>query len=382
MGKYSMVTLEWLKNKKVVMYGTGINAVKCVSLLEKNGIKIEFVLDGKEGNGIFKNYPVYAPVIENLKKYYVVVASACETYPIIREKLNGLKEFESYIYYGWLDKKIVLLHGNCHMDVIEGFLNSSEQFSRNYVIYPTARICTKERIKEEVLKYMDVWIHEDIRKDNLFGYEFSDEYMKLHLPKGIKEIIMPHLYNLGAGFFPHAKEKNDKNTALLNGAYENGMFPFKDSLIEECLKKHMNVEEICEYAMQDDIFPPEYIIDNFNEYIKKIERRELAWDIKILGFILDNYKKEKLFYDMGHPTNTVLKPITIKILEHLGIFGDHIETDVMLDYHEVPIYPWVRKVLKMEWDEDYIRNGKGAMKSSNTMDTTEYIREYIWWCYS
>lgn len=377
-----MVTLEWLKNKKVVIYGTGINAVKCVSLLEKNGIRVGFVLDGKDGTGIFKNYPVYKPIVENLKEYYVVVASAYETYPIIKEKLRGLNEFESYIYYGWLDKKMVLLHGNCHMDVIEDFLKSSKVFSRNYAIYPTARICTKERTKEEVLKYMDVWIHEDIRNDNLFGYEFSDEYMKHHLPKGIKEIIMPNLYSLGAGFFPHAKEKNDKNTALLNGEYENGMFPFKDSIIEECVKKHMNTEEICEYVIQDGILSEEYIVENFNEYIKKIERREAAWDIKILGFILDHYKKEKLFYDMGHPTNTVLKPITNKILEYLGIFGDPIETDVMLDYHEVPIYPWIRKVLELEWNEDYIRNGKEAIKSSDKMDTAEYIREYIWWCYS
>lgn len=377
-----MVTWEWLKNKKVVMYGTGINAVKCVRLLEKNGIKVEFVLDGKDGIGIFKSYPVYQPIVENLKEYYVVVASSYETYPIIKEKLRGLNEFESYIYYGWLDKKMVLLHGNCHMDVIEDFLNSSEAFSRNYAVYPTARICTKERTKEEVLKYMDVWIHEDIRKDNLFGYEFSDEYMKLNLPKDIKEIIMPHLYSLGAGFFPHAKEKNDKNAALLNGAYENGMFPFKDCIIEECVKRDMNAEEIYEYAMRDNIMPRKYIVDNFNEYIKKIERRESAWDIKILGFILEHYKKEKLFFDMGHPTNIVLKSVALKILEYLGIFGDLIETDVLLDYHEVPIYPWIRKVLGLEWDEDYIRNSKEAIKSSDTMDTAEYIREYIWWCYS
>lgn len=377
-----MITLEWLKNKKVVVYGTGINAVKCVSLLERNGINIEFILDGKEGTGIFKNYRVYKPIAENLHEYYIVVASAYGTYPIIKEKLSGLHEFENYIYYGWLDKKIVFLHGNCHMDVIEGFLNSSEQFRRNYAVYPTARICTKERVKEEVLKYMDIWIHEDIRKDNLFGYEFSDEYMEVYLPDGIKEIIMPHLYNLGAGFFPHAKEKNDKNSPLLNGEYENGMFPFEDSIIEECLRRHMNAEEVYEYAMQDDIMSREYIVDNFDKYIKKIEQRESAWDIKILGFILDNYKKEKLFYDMGHPTNIVLKQVAIKILEHLGILGDNIETDVVLDYHEVPIYPWIRKVLKLEWDENYIRNGKGAIKSSDTMDTAEYIREYIWWCYS
>lgn len=378
----AMVTLESLRAKRVVVYGTGINAVKCVSFLERNGIDIEFMVDGKEGIGSFKNYPVYKPISEKLHEKYIVVASAYQTYPTIKNNLKSLKEFENFIYYGWLDKKIVFLHGNCHMDVIEGYLKSSDMFNKEYTIYPTPRICTKERISEEVLKYMDVWIHEDIRSDNSFGYEFSDEYIKRYVASDIKEIVMPHLYNLGAGFFPHAKERNDKNTALLNGAYENGMFPYKDGIIDRCLTEHMSLEKICEYVMMDDILPAKDILDNFDIYIEKIKKREMSWDIRIGNFILENYKKQKLFYDMGHPTNVILKRISIEILKHLKIFNEDIETDTKLDYHEVPIYPWIRKVLNMEWDEKYIRIDDKAIKCTDTMDIAEYVKEYIWWCYT
>lgn len=377
-----MVTFGSLKNKRVVVYGTGINAVKCVSFLERNGVEIEYILDGKAGIGRFENYSVCEPNSENLNGNYIVVASAFETYPIIKKKLQELQEFVNYIYYGWIDKKMVFLHGNCHMDVIEGFLNSSDKFIKEYAVYPTPRICTREKLNEEVLKYMDVWIHEDIRSNNSFGYQFSDEHIGNYIEKDTKEIIMPHLYNLGAGFFPHAKERNDKNTALLNGAYENGMFPFKDSIIDKCLAENMSVEKICKYVMEDNILPKEYVLNNFDKYIEKIRQREESWDIKILEFILDSYKKQKLFYDIGHPTNYILKKISIEILKCLGIFDNKIKTNIKLDYHEVPIYPWIRKVLKMEWDEEYIRIDDKAIKCMDTMSVEEYVREYIWWCYS
>lgn len=377
-----MVTIDSLKDKNVVVYGTGINALKCVNLLEKMEIKIQYILDGRDGIGRFKNYPVYKPVYEKIEKKFIIVASAYETYFSIKKKLNRVQEFENYIYYLWLDKKMVFLHGNCHMDIIEEYLKSSEKFAKEYAIYPTPRICTKEKIDEKALKYMDVWIHEDIRNDNIFGYEYSDEYISSFVNKKTKRIVIPHLYSLGAGFFPHAKEINNKNTPLLNGAYENGMFPYKDSVIDKCVSMHMSFEKIYEYVNEDNILSKEYIVNNFDTYIDKIRQREKSWDIKISDFILENYKNYKLFYDIGHPTNIILRKICIEILIRLGINDNSIHTDKRLDYHEVPIYPWIRKVLKMEWNEELIRFDENAIKCMDTMNVKEYVKEYIWWCYA
>lgn len=43
-----MVTWDSLKDKEIIVYGTGVNAAKCVYLLEINGIKIDYILDGRE----------------------------------------------------------------------------------------------------------------------------------------------------------------------------------------------------------------------------------------------------------------------------------------------------------------------------------------------
>ena len=377
-----MVTLDSLRDRDVVIYGTGINALKCVSFLEQNGIEIQYMLDGRDGIGRFKNYSVYKPVHEKLKNKFIVVASSYETYFTIKKNIGPMQEFKDFIYYLWIDKKMVFLHGNCHMDVIEGYLKSSDEFAKEFAIYPTPRICTKKKLNEKIIKYMDVWIHEDIRSNNVFGYEYSDEYVGKFIKKNAIRIVMPHLYNLGVGFFPHARETNDKNAPLLNGAYENGFFPHRDNIIDKCINESMPLEEIYSYVNEDNILPEEYTVNNFNIYIEKIKQREKAWDIKILDFILENYKKYKLFYDMGHPTNIVLKKISVEILAYLGIKDDNIHTDTKLDYHEVPIYPWIRKVLKMEWKEEFIRIDKDAIKCKDTMDIKEYIKEYVWWCYT
>lgn len=375
-----MITLESIRNKRIVVYGTGINAVKCVDWLEKDNFKIEYILDGDGNGGKFKDYNVYKPSEITLSGKYVIVASSEKVYPEIRKRLVEYCEFDDFIYYQWLNKEIVFLHGNCHMDIIEQYLLSSSKFNERYAIYSTPRICTGNCIDVRKLKYMDVWIHEDIQKDNAFGYEFSDEYIKRFVSKNIFEIIMPHLYGLGAAFFPYAQQENERNVALLNGKYQNGMFPIKDEIIEKCIQEKKSIYEIVEYLDSDNIIDKENIYDNFRKYIAKIQEREKKWDIKISEFILENYKKKKLFYDKGHPTNVILKKISEEILSKLSIY-DKVECALCLDYHEIPVYSWIRKVLGMEWNENYIRTSKNAIKSANTMNIQEYVREYIWWCY-
>ena len=143
----------------------------------------------------------------------------------------------------------------------------------------------------------------------------------------------------------------------------------------------MSLEQICSYVQGDGILSSGDILQNFNTYITKIQQREKDWDIKISDFILTHYKSEKLFYDSGHPTNVIFEKISVDILQILGI-SDWISTDLRLDSNEIPIYPWIRKVLGMEWTEERIRVSSNAKKCSDYMDIKEYIREYIWWCHS
>lgn len=384
-----MIAINDLKKRKIAILGTGLDSVKCTYYLHRNEIFIKYFLNNNSMIESFMGNPVYDLGNKNLSNvdYIIIAVGTISTYLELSEQLQkkGMKEFKDYIYYKWIEKEIVLLHGNCHMIVIRSYLESSKKFSERYAIYPNPCICDNKDgfIKDHVYKNCDIWIHEDIRKDNEFGYYLSDEFMRecffnMHIYP--KEIIIPHLFGLGKAFFPQS-DKNKRNEKINNGYDKNGMFPHADKVIDECVNQGMKIEEIIEHCKSNTVLSDDIILKNFNKYIKKIKLREKSWNIKIYDFIIDNYQKEKLFYDEGHPTNIIMKKISIDILNELGIQEENIYTNIKMDDHENPVYPVVKHVLNLAWEERNIRESPAAKKMCDQMNFDEYIKEYLLWNY-
>ncbi len=370
--------------KKIIIFGTGIDALRCLDLLgKKHKVNPEYFIVNQCQQPSFAGYCVQECNRQSVGEYFVLVATKEATYTTIRKQLcdMGLVEFEHFIYYEWMFKELVLLHGNCHFDVIEGYLRSSKKFLEKYSIYPNPRICmnTTKSILVKVLQNIDLWIHEDIQDNNGYGYELSDSYLRNSMKETVKEIIIPHLFGLGKLLFPFS-DVNRNNASLSNGRDNNGMFPHADLLIEQCVDKRLSVDEIVRFCLNENCMTDIDVLGNFNYYLNKIRQREENWDIKIADFVLSNYKRKKLFYDMGHPTNVILEYIVYEILDRLGI-NDTVSTDEKLDYHEVPVYPIIRKALGLEWQEEKIRTSSDAKRIALEMDTEEYIREYLYWCH-
>lgn len=370
--------------RSFAVFGTGLEAVKCIYYLQEKGIEITYCLNNNCKVEQFCGCPVFEPDKENMRNVFILVASKEHVYPIISRQLeeNGLSEFKDYIYYEWIDKKLVLLHGNCHMSIIKLFLLSSKTFSRQYSIYPNPLICEnkKGKIEKAVLESCDLWIHEDIQTDNGYSYFLSDEYIRKFIRADAVEIVIPNLFGLGRAFFPQSGE-NHRNNVIKNGGDVNGMFPRADKVIDKCIEQGMNKEDIIGFCMRDDAISWVLIEENFNRYINKMRIREQGWDIKIVDYILENYKQQKLFYDMGHPVNKVLEVISAGVLEKLGINGESIFAYENLDGHEDPVYPAVIKTLGMNWDNGLLRKSLRGKRVHEDMDFRKYIEEYLWWCY-
>lgn len=236
-----------------------------------------------------------------------------------------MEEFNDYIFYKWIDRKVVLLHGNCHMLVVKSYLESSDNFMNQYAIYPNPLIQNnkEKKISDIVLKNCEVWIHEDIQRENKYGYFLSDVYIRekwLNERGECKknEIIIPHLFGLGKAFFPQSAD-NKRNEKIKNGQDANGMFPHADLIIDKCVEEGMAVNKIIAFCKGGLALDEKVVVANFEEYMGKIKEREKAWDIKIYDFILENYQKTKLFYDEGHPTNVIFEKICMDILKKLGV---------------------------------------------------------------
>lgn len=376
--------LDYVLDKKVVIFGTGIDGIRCMDILSKqHNISPEYFLINNCQQENLGDFLVLECDKNNVAGKFVLVATRELTYTTIKKQFceMGLVEFEDFIYYEWMFKQLVLLHGNCHLDIIESYLRSSKIFLNQYSIYPVQRICmnNEKKISVEVLHNIDLWIHEDIQEKNSYSYYLSDNYLRCKMSESVKEIIIPHLFGLGKLLFPYSNG-NKRNPWLSNNKDKNGMFPHADFLIDKCVEKGFSVKQIVDFCLDENAMSEKEVLNNFEFYMDKIRLREEKWDIKVLDFIFANYRKQKLFYDMGHPTNILLEYITLQILKELDI-SEAISTDMQLDHHEVPVYPTVRKHLQLEWKEEKIRKSAWAKRIAPEMDIEEYVREYLFWCY-
>lgn len=374
------------EQRQIVVYGTGLNAVKWAFQYEKTGGNISYFLNTDSAIDEICGKPVYSPGIRNVKNCYIVVAVSTEKiYLEISQKLQqwGLCEFEDYIYYRWLNKKMVLMHGNCHMTILKEFMKSSASFEDLYAVYPNPAICfnRKKEINETILKNCDVYIHQEIRTDNPYGYKMSDEYIETKINADTFEIVVPNLYNLGSAFFPHLTKENVRNKKLRNGLQQKGIFVNGDVVLDDCVRCGKTLQEIIDYAKSGAALDKEYIVENFNTYMDKIKEREKNCDVKIYDYILENYKIRKLFYDPEHPTNDIIKKCATDVLRMLGIVDEGIHCESKLDAYEAPIYPVIKECLQLKWEDEDLRTGALGMRLSDSMDLDEYIYEYLWWCY-
>lgn len=373
-------------NRTIVVFGTGEHAARCSYALKNIGIAISYYLNNNKKVDFFCGRKVYSPDKDNVRGVFIIVAVREGVYLTIQKQLQelGLCEFCDFLYYKWIDKKMVLVHGNCHTAIIKKYLESSDVFSKSYAIYPIPEIHRNKegRINDIILKNCDILIHQDIQPNNQFGYFLSDEYICKRIKPGVKEIIIPNLFGIGQAFFPLQAESNRMNNApLANGQDINAYFPYKDSIIEKCVYEGKNAKEIIDILKSDTVLERDLVIDNFLFYMNKVKEREKNWDIKIYDFIMQNYRKEKLFYDIGHPSNALLKQISKGILQMIGIEDDNIYTEVKLNAYEIPVYFSVKKYLGIEWNDLRLRDGMNTKKMCEDMDFDEYVYEYLWWCY-
>lgn len=116
-------------------------------------ICIQYVIY-KNANRLFHGIPVYSyeEKSDDLKNQYVIIATAKTHYDEIALNLIAIGgvEFDDFIWIGDIVKKLIILYGNCHMPVIEQYLNANPNVTKSYT---TRRyFVSDENKKKELLK--------------------------------------------------------------------------------------------------------------------------------------------------------------------------------------------------------------------------------------
>lgn len=136
------------------------------------------------------------------------------------------------------------------------------------------------------------------------------------------------------------------------------------------------LDYINSYKMNEGI-----IWQNFDIMVDKWRKREKNWDIKIVDWIIDNYKDIPLFEDIYHPNDILLNRICKQLLELLNIKDVNYEKV----YHmgcamEIFILPQVKHALEMTWQKEKIKlyNIDYSYHDRQPISYEQYVQEYIW----
>lgn len=368
----------------IVICGKGMwleNAIFEINRAIKNGGEKQFDLEYyiSDDELTYVDIPRYsykeAPDID-LK--YLIIACHDKDYLEIKQRLiaKGKKEFDEFIGYRLFGKKVCVINANCYGFMVKQYLEQNSEFREIYGIYPVPAVHLNEQkaIDENVIKHTDLFIHQDIRKNNAISEKLSDDYIMPLLKKDCKSVCIPNFVGLLDGFYPNIGEEIFSNI-------DNATMFFQDKVIDEAYRKCPNslndvLDYINSYKINDEI-----IWQNFDIMVDKWRRREKNWDVKIVDYILENYQCYQMFEDPSHPSETLLNEICVRLLEKLEIKNVNFEKH----YHggcamEIFMLPQVKKALGMKWDKKKIRiyTVDYCYHDRQPIDFRQYVQEYIW----
>lgn len=373
---------------KINVYGIGINAVKFV--LEHKDVEINAFIEGRSKKDVFMKELFFEPKpilkLEEaetcMRQYYTVVASSPETYIEIRnnlEKKCGLTEFDDFCYCSIFRKKIAVVYGNCHTLPIKDGLQLSTDFSSKYGFYPLPAICNMKKRGEDELNWnvyerCDLFIHQCIRENNIYGSEFASSAIIKKLKSSCKVIGIPNVYRMPRFLYPQMKSYEEQ---IL---WENyNFFPFRDYYLDKFYGQ-MSVKELTEIVNDDSLIPVSFIMEERDRFFEKIEIREKQWDISVSNFIYKNLREEQLFYDPNHPCTSFFAYVCREILWQLNCKEVNDFASIRkLDHYELPIYASVKKALGIKYNITVLRRENMHYLNNAQMDLEEYIRQYLEW---
>lgn len=356
-----------MSERKVIIFGAGRLGEKFLYQYYDKVNIICFWDNIKTGELL--NYQIKKP--EANKDCFIVVATA--SYLEIREQLIklGYYEFEDFIPYQIFRKKMAITYGNCHITAIQAYMERNKEFSLTYGFYPFPRIYEMKNFKgyQSILQRCELFFHQSIRKNNVYGKEYSSEDMLNHLNRKCEVIAIPNLYGRPKYLFPQL-------TPIAE--WKMGSFPinFIDRNIADWIEQGTKIEKIKEHIYGGGIYKYNEIIDMWDSFIQEISLREREWDIKILEYIILNQKKRKIFRDINHISSETAYEIANRILDYMGYNRDEFFEIPMMDDLEAFVYTDVREALELEFEEKYIRRwGKINCFQTYEMDLNEYIEQ-------
>lgn len=330
------------------------------------------------------------------EKDYIIITKSPFVYGLNQLIASHLEMFNDFVDYNTCratltNKKIVILAGNCHMQVIFQLMLKIKSLRDKYFIcyFP---------IHLHANRWSWIWLSHvksycELYICNRHGDEDARYFSKEELPPDCKIVVIPSaLIRL---YWPQMKVswKGAHNEYFIVNKEnkKHGPFEFGDTNINRMIAEGKDVEEVVETLMSEDFYTEKQAKKHIESIIRMLEYEEEGCDIKLSPYILGNYQKKMLYRDMAHiekdliweMVRCILEYIHVDITESTELLYDADDfSDSIYKGHctEVPVYPSIAKHLGLEWctkDTLYEVTFYNGIKK---MTFEEYVRAYYSIC--
>jgi len=293
-------------------------------------------------------------------------------------------------------KKFTII-GNCQSDTLAKFLLSNIFFAAKYEYICTPYI---HDMSDDQLNYLytstlpiiDLIIIQPISDNYKNNYKYSTKNILENVNKDCVKILFPSLYfdfyhpfityitNIDGNALGKPYDYHD--VTIIKG-YKNGLLNGIDKNTPHMLTYVMN--EYYKGLYNEGIMDNKYMEDKLNKNIHNLILRENEYNnfvnentyiIKSSDFILNNFKKNLLFYSMNHPSKYVFHYISNTILIYLQLPLDKYDDNLdPLKSLIMPIYKVIQKYVDFPIDYYYnFRHYEQILEDKETLK--KYIDSY------
>ncbi|MGU3495800.1 WcbI family polysaccharide biosynthesis putative acetyltransferase [Xanthobacteraceae bacterium A53D] len=269
---------------------------------------------------------------------------------------------------GATKRKKILIFGNCQGSLVARAFRENPGFSRQFSVKhhfmelpPNLHEQGRRDIEE-----CDLLLIQDIR-------EWEDYPLRAHVPDDLPTLRYPCVRFASPWPFDAFNGPDDR--LARNKDYPNFEFTYFDGLLAR-LRKDIPDHEARFAAYRD--LSVKGVIDPKRLHTFE-QKRLLAMDEKfpagIGAYILENFRRKRLFYTTAHPNGAILAMLMKSIAKELGVkqmfwFPGPLDS---LKSLQVPIHPKVAAALDVKWagpDARYLVRGE-------KVSWEDYFRKYI-----
>ncbi|MBB4952244.1 hypothetical protein H4S14_000286 [Agrobacterium vitis] len=265
-------------------------------------------------------------------------------------------------------KKTILIFGNCQGSVLANVMRHQPAFTRQFnVQYHTLTLPANlhEQGRRD-LERCDILLVQDIR-------EWEQYPLKEYVPDTLTTIRYPCIRFASPWPFDAFNGPDDR--LARDKDHPNFEFTYFDGLLARLRREIPDHEERFEayrHLNVTGVIDPKRL-HAFEE--KRLRDMDQKFSMQIGAFILENFRRQSVFYTTAHPNGTIFRMLLKYIAGELGVrqwIWPSSKLDALKNL-QIPVHPLVARTLDLKWANDTtqyrIRGEKVTWEN--------YVRRYI-----